>query len=74
MNECIGHVIGKPHSPVTGLYIGKRILVAVTLGLHISPILATFVVSQLPQNNSILAPSAHSRNVYWMCNANIIMQ
>lgn len=23
MNECIGHVIGKPHSPVTGLYIGK---------------------------------------------------
>ncbi|KAJ3610506.1 hypothetical protein NHX12_022598 [Muraenolepis orangiensis] len=21
MNECIGHVIGKPHSPVTGLYI-----------------------------------------------------
>lgn len=24
MNECIGHVIGKPHSPVTGLYIGKR--------------------------------------------------
>lgn len=25
MNECIGHVIGKPHSPVTGLYIGKMI-------------------------------------------------
>ncbi|XP_026210136.1 mitogen-activated protein kinase kinase kinase 4 isoform X1 [Anabas testudineus] len=24
MNECIGHVIGKPHSPVTGLYIGSR--------------------------------------------------
>lgn len=23
MNECIGHVIGKPHSPVTGLYLGK---------------------------------------------------
>uniref|UniRef100_A0A8C8K5C7 Mitogen-activated protein kinase kinase kinase 4 n=1 Tax=Oncorhynchus tshawytscha TaxID=74940 RepID=A0A8C8K5C7_ONCTS len=23
MNECIGHVIGKPHSPVSGLYIGK---------------------------------------------------
>ncbi|XP_036879795.2 mitogen-activated protein kinase kinase kinase 4 isoform X3 [Manis javanica] len=21
MNECIGHVIGKPHSPVTGLYL-----------------------------------------------------
>lgn len=26
MNECIGHVIGKPHSPVTGLYIGKILL------------------------------------------------
>lgn len=26
MNECIGHVIGKPHSPVTGLYIGKMLL------------------------------------------------
>lgn len=25
MNECIGHVIGKPHSPVTGLYIGEII-------------------------------------------------
>lgn len=25
MNECIGHVIGKPHSPVTGLYIGKNL-------------------------------------------------
>ncbi|XP_018621728.2 mitogen-activated protein kinase kinase kinase 4 isoform X3 [Scleropages formosus] len=24
MNECIGHVIGKPHSPVSGLYIGPR--------------------------------------------------
>ncbi|XP_029305350.1 mitogen-activated protein kinase kinase kinase 4 isoform X4 [Cottoperca gobio] len=24
MNECIGHVIGKPHSPVTGLYIAPR--------------------------------------------------
>ncbi|KAM9848182.1 mitogen-activated protein kinase kinase kinase 4 [Aulostomus maculatus] len=24
MNECIGHVIGKPHSPVTGLYIAAR--------------------------------------------------
>ncbi|CAK6951652.1 mitogen-activated protein kinase kinase kinase 4 isoform X1 [Scomber scombrus] len=24
MNECIGHVIGKPHSPVTGLYIPPR--------------------------------------------------
>ncbi|XP_077468878.1 mitogen-activated protein kinase kinase kinase 4 isoform X1 [Stigmatopora argus] len=24
MNECIGHVIGKPHSPVTGLYVGPR--------------------------------------------------
>ncbi|KAK2921983.1 hypothetical protein Q8A73_001468 [Channa argus] len=24
MNECIGHVIGKPHSPVTGLYIPTR--------------------------------------------------
>uniref|UniRef100_A0A668UI43 Mitogen-activated protein kinase kinase kinase 4 n=1 Tax=Oreochromis aureus TaxID=47969 RepID=A0A668UI43_OREAU len=24
MNECIGHVIGKPHSPVTGLYFGPR--------------------------------------------------
>ncbi|XP_016892956.1 mitogen-activated protein kinase kinase kinase 4 isoform X2 [Cynoglossus semilaevis] len=24
MNECIGHVIGKPHSPVTGLYIVPR--------------------------------------------------
>uniref|UniRef100_A0A8D1QHS8 Mitogen-activated protein kinase kinase kinase 4 n=1 Tax=Sus scrofa TaxID=9823 RepID=A0A8D1QHS8_PIG len=21
MNECIGHVIGKPHSPITGLYL-----------------------------------------------------
>uniref|UniRef100_A0A8C5FI57 Mitogen-activated protein kinase kinase kinase 4 n=1 Tax=Gadus morhua TaxID=8049 RepID=A0A8C5FI57_GADMO len=25
MNECIGHVIGKPHSPVTGLYIGTTV-------------------------------------------------
>uniref|UniRef100_A0A674AUD0 Mitogen-activated protein kinase kinase kinase 4 n=1 Tax=Salmo trutta TaxID=8032 RepID=A0A674AUD0_SALTR len=24
MNECIGHVIGKPHSPVSGLYIASR--------------------------------------------------
>ncbi|KAE8602184.1 hypothetical protein XENTR_v10013902 [Xenopus tropicalis] len=24
MNECIGHVIGKPHSPVTGLYIATH--------------------------------------------------
>uniref|UniRef100_A0A3P9QHS0 Mitogen-activated protein kinase kinase kinase 4 n=1 Tax=Poecilia reticulata TaxID=8081 RepID=A0A3P9QHS0_POERE len=24
MNECIGHVIGKPHSPVTGLYFAPR--------------------------------------------------
>ncbi|KAL0983867.1 hypothetical protein UPYG_G00134050 [Umbra pygmaea] len=24
MNECIGHVIGKPHSPVSGLYIAPR--------------------------------------------------
>ncbi|XP_072293719.1 mitogen-activated protein kinase kinase kinase 4 isoform X2 [Eucyclogobius newberryi] len=24
MNECIGHVIGKPHSPVTGMYIAPR--------------------------------------------------
>ncbi|XP_023117574.1 mitogen-activated protein kinase kinase kinase 4 isoform X5 [Amphiprion ocellaris] len=24
MNECIGHVIGKPHSPVTGLYLAPR--------------------------------------------------
>ncbi|XP_047207891.1 mitogen-activated protein kinase kinase kinase 4 isoform X3 [Girardinichthys multiradiatus] len=24
MNECIGHVIGKPQSPVTGLYIAPR--------------------------------------------------
>uniref|UniRef100_A0A3B3CWY0 Mitogen-activated protein kinase kinase kinase 4 n=2 Tax=Oryzias melastigma TaxID=30732 RepID=A0A3B3CWY0_ORYME len=24
MNECIGHVIGKPHSPVTGLYNAPR--------------------------------------------------
>ncbi|KAG9344459.1 hypothetical protein JZ751_011129 [Albula glossodonta] len=24
MNECIGHVIGKPHSPVSGLYFGSR--------------------------------------------------
>ncbi|XP_037541125.1 mitogen-activated protein kinase kinase kinase 4 [Nematolebias whitei] len=24
MNECIGHVIGKPHSPVTGIYIPPR--------------------------------------------------
>ncbi|XP_056422756.1 mitogen-activated protein kinase kinase kinase 4 isoform X3 [Hyla sarda] len=24
MNECIGHVIGKPHSPVTGLYLGTH--------------------------------------------------
>lgn len=64
MNECIGHVIGKPHSPVTGLYIGKRIRVAVMPGLHVSPISAAFVVSQLPQSNSILAPSGHSRNVY----------
>ncbi|KAK2865668.1 hypothetical protein Q7C36_001724 [Tachysurus vachellii] len=24
MNECIGHVIGKPHSPVSGLYLAPR--------------------------------------------------
>ncbi|KAM3931243.1 mitogen-activated protein kinase kinase kinase 4 isoform 2-T2 [Leptodactylus fuscus] len=24
MNECIGHVIGKPHSPVTGLYLAPH--------------------------------------------------
>nr|XP_020458736.1 mitogen-activated protein kinase kinase kinase 4 isoform X3 [Monopterus albus] len=24
MNECIGHVIGKPHSPVTGVYVAPR--------------------------------------------------
>ncbi|KAG8444472.1 hypothetical protein GDO86_009591 [Hymenochirus boettgeri] len=24
MNECIGHVIGKPHSPVTGLYLATH--------------------------------------------------
>ncbi|XP_078504839.1 mitogen-activated protein kinase kinase kinase 4 isoform X1 [Lissotriton helveticus] len=24
MNECIGHVIGKPHSPITGLYLGTQ--------------------------------------------------
>ncbi|XP_060772478.1 mitogen-activated protein kinase kinase kinase 4 isoform X3 [Neoarius graeffei] len=24
MNECIGHVIGKPHSPVSGLYLASR--------------------------------------------------
>lgn len=30
MNECIGHVIGKPHSPVTGLYIGKMPLCDIT--------------------------------------------
>ncbi|XP_072526477.1 mitogen-activated protein kinase kinase kinase 4 isoform X3 [Salminus brasiliensis] len=24
MNECIGHVIGKPHSPVSGLYLATR--------------------------------------------------
>ncbi|XP_036402784.1 mitogen-activated protein kinase kinase kinase 4 isoform X2 [Megalops cyprinoides] len=24
MNECIGHVIGKPHSPVSGLYFAPR--------------------------------------------------
>uniref|UniRef100_A0A3Q0SR40 Mitogen-activated protein kinase kinase kinase 4 n=1 Tax=Amphilophus citrinellus TaxID=61819 RepID=A0A3Q0SR40_AMPCI len=24
MNECIGHVIGKPHSPVTGLYFSRN--------------------------------------------------
>ncbi|XP_062865064.1 mitogen-activated protein kinase kinase kinase 4 isoform X2 [Trichomycterus rosablanca] len=24
MNECIGHVIGKPHSPVSSLYLGPR--------------------------------------------------
>ena len=28
MNECIGHVIGKPHSPVTGLYLGKAAVTA----------------------------------------------
>lgn len=28
MNECIGHVIGKPHSPVTGLYLGKTAVTA----------------------------------------------
>ena len=32
MNECIGHVIGKPHSPVTGLYIGKMFIVIRTVG------------------------------------------
>ncbi|XP_063299410.1 mitogen-activated protein kinase kinase kinase 4 isoform X3 [Pelobates fuscus] len=24
MNECIGHVIGKPHSPITGLYLATH--------------------------------------------------
>uniref|UniRef100_A0A8C5PNR2 Mitogen-activated protein kinase kinase kinase 4 n=1 Tax=Leptobrachium leishanense TaxID=445787 RepID=A0A8C5PNR2_9ANUR len=24
MNECIGHVIGKPHSPITGLYFASH--------------------------------------------------
>lgn len=46
MNECIGHVIGKPHSPVTGLYLGKRQL------QHCcstpAPASASFVVALLP--------------------------
>lgn len=29
MNECIGHVIGKPHSPVTGLYLGKAVVTGI---------------------------------------------
>lgn len=32
MNECIGHVIGKPHSPVTGLYLGKAEVTGVCSG------------------------------------------
>lgn len=44
MNECIGHVIGKPHSPVTGLYIGKMTFAVVMLSLFSSPVLVTFAV------------------------------
>lgn len=37
MNECIGHVIGKPHSPVTGVYLVRPALAGsdepVVLGL-----------------------------------------
>lgn len=51
MNECIGHVIGKPHSPVTGLYIGKMILAALLLRLLSSPVVATLVLSQLPRKS-----------------------
>lgn len=32
MNECIGHVIGKPHSPVTGLYLGKAEVTGICCG------------------------------------------
>lgn len=32
MNECIGHVIGKPHSPVTGLYLGKAEVTGICSG------------------------------------------
>lgn len=31
MNECIGHVIGKPHSPITGLYLGKTAVTVLLL-------------------------------------------
>lgn len=44
MNECIGHVIGKPHSPVTGLYIGKITFAVVMLRLFSLPVLATFAI------------------------------
>lgn len=47
MNECIGHVIGKPHSPITGLYLGKKtvrvsLLEPTGLGEHIVSSLQLF--------------------------------
>lgn len=35
MNECIGHVIGKPHSPVTGLYFGKMLSCGINCWLKV---------------------------------------
>ena len=42
MNECIGHVIGKPHSPITGLYFGKKAEKRLSWDEHIVPIRQPF--------------------------------
>lgn len=71
MNECIGHVIGKPHSPVTGLYIGKMILPS-SSGCHSDP---PFHLFGLPlRSHSCRSASqycylvANSSKAYWLYN------